>query len=195
MSTTIEIRDTRKHTTSSSVNSNENSAIGDDGAVPSGTNPSDWLTLDVDELTYNLEVLTDPTATPQLKNGTAGSSTYDYKRWKFGDIDQNGISNPVWKAKGLLDLTLLADAKKVGRLILMAKTKGYKEFKSTGSTFHTGDNTTDYASPLINYSQYEDDTGNDIVASINVRITNLTFNSLAREKHKFIWTLDLIEIT
>tara|TARA_R100001530_G_scaffold82178_1_gene57316 strand:+ start:232 stop:819 length:588 start_codon:yes stop_codon:yes gene_type:complete len=184
----VMIKDTGKYYIGTTATANQVIAKGDDGVA--GTD----LTLKGVEINYVMKPMTDDSPTPGLKRGDPSlTANYDELEWREGDIDQTGVENPEWKIKGVLFLNVEDDMKTFGRLINMVKTKGYKELTSEGSSI------SDYAMPLVNYSQY-DHTGDagaiTTINTINVRIVGFQTKYGIGKKNmkKLDYTLELKEI-
>jgi hypothetical protein len=178
--TYLNIKDTGKWDTDTAANGSEVIAKGDDGVAGND------IILKGVTIDYDINVMTDDNATPGLKNGLKTAATYDYLEWKEGDIDQTGIENPEWKIKGVMLIRTEAEMKKFGRLVQLARTKGYKIITSDGSSI------TDYAMPLINYSQY-DHGATTTIASINVRVVGFKVKHDVK-KDRVDYTLTVKEI-
>ena len=112
MTNFITITDTGKRRTSSGVS--EETDIVNSGAS---------LTLYGVEISVDYKtVLNNNPSLYRLSDNTDTGS-----EWTFGEVDANGIEQPKWSLRGVLNYKVSADRLNLGKLLQLAKTKGYKQ--------------------------------------------------------------------
>ena len=133
--TQIKIRDLGKRRVTSASAEETEKAPGDDGVAGS------WLTLTVNEITYNLEVGTSDK--PSLNRYENSSQTEIYG---LSEIDTCGIKVPTITLRGSFDMTLASGRKTFAALVKIGKTKGIKGITGVTNT-----------SMWLNFINYYDD--------------------------------------
>ncbi len=186
--TKFKIRDTGKRR-AGDTSATEEKAPGDDGVAGS------WLTLDVEEISFDLSSQMDDT--PELSQFEADDSSEIYG---LSEVNKSGIGIPTWTLRGVIDFGKISGRKKFAALLKHVKTKGVKNLAGVDGTLS-----------FINYINYYDDyyanvsktagtapvnneqlESNALIDFINVRIKEFTINPVATTN--FVrWTLVLLE--
>lgn len=159
--TTIQIRDTGKYRVSdTSPPPGEVIARGDDGQAGS------WLTLKGVELSVDFGCNIDDTPIPGKKKNNLDTQAYT-----FAEVDFVSVTNPSWTLRGVFNCKDQEDMKKMGRLIFMTQTKGYKEIRAPLDSVRTD---------IISYSKYGEREANNqtpyVIDTLNVRIESLSIS-------------------
>jgi hypothetical protein len=194
--TTIKIRDLGKRRVVSASAEETEMAPGDAGTA------GGWLTLNAEEVTYNLDVMTgDKTAITRFEGvRTDSSSTRQAEIYGLTECDTSGIKVPSWTIRGVCDMTLTSGRKTFAALVKLCKTKGVKEITGTSPTLW-----------FMNYVNFYDDyycntlktagtvtvtseTTQDgaLLSSLYVRVKSFTFPAMATG-NQVHWTLVLNE--
>jgi hypothetical protein len=197
MTNSITLTDTGKLYYGATLNTNELRARGTDGSTGTA------LTIYGTDFTIQYNTTTRDDTTTQNKRGDATDTNYDYREWVAGDVDQTGIEQPTYTFDCVFNFRNLDDGKAFGRLLMMCKTKGYKEL-GTGTIATTTGIPLDYTLPALAYSKYDhpsiDSANNDsptyhtVITSLPVRIKSLKAKNSAKDGNLVTYTLELVEI-
>jgi len=121
--TQIKIRDLGKRRVISASAEETEKAPGDDGIGGS------WLTVNVNEITYNIEIST--TDKPSISKYENNDQTEIYG---LSEVDTSGIKVPTITLKGIFDMNTGAGRKLFAALTKIAKTKGIKGITGVTNT-------------------------------------------------------------
>lgn len=181
--TTLRLRDLGKRRVVSSSAEETEMAPGDTGVAGA------WLTLNAEEVIYNIDVSTSDKAALTRFEGirTDSSSTRQAEIYGLTECDTSGIKVPSWTIRGVCDITLTSGRKMFAALVKLCKTKGIKEMSGTSATLWFGNYVNFYDDYYCNVSKtagtatVTSETTQDgaLLSSIYVRVKSFTFPAQA----------------
>lgn len=163
--TSITITDTGKRRVSSS-SAEETDKVNNGSAV----------TLHDVEVTFKIASSTNESPVPSKTISDSGVNA-----WTWGEVDVNGVVNPIWIIRGILETHDSNDLTLFGQLVDLVRTKGYK-------TLSGNDMITYYTNAGANaYQLYA------AVPTVNVRVKSFDAKQTAKDGNIINFSLELVQ--